>query len=88
MRGDTSRPVKAHDAEVTEVADGLVVYEDAAERVHYLNHTAAAVFELCTGSNTEDEIAALLGSAFGLPEPPISEVRAALEQMRSQGIVT
>ena len=73
--------------EINEVADGLVVYQDAGERVHYLNHTAAIVFELCTGENTESEIARLLGDAFDLDATPDAEVRRCLDSLREQGIV-
>jgi hypothetical protein len=80
-------PSKAPGLEINEVADGLVVYEDATERVHYLNNTASVVFELCTGENSEQEIATLLGRAFSLPSPPLADIHKCLDQLRSQGVV-
>jgi len=81
------KPKQLGDLEVSEVADGLVVYQADPERVHYLNHTAAIVFELCTGEHTEDEIAEALGSTFSLDAPPSREVTACLEHLRHEGIV-
>lgn len=80
-------PRKTAGFEVNEVADGLVLYETGAEKVHYLNHTAAVVYELCTGENSESAIAELLGRAYGLDEPPTGEVDRCLIHLRSQGVV-
>ena len=80
-------PRKAEALEVTEVADGLVIYQERPERVHYLNPTASLVFELCTGQHTPDEIAHLLGGAFGLDAPPFEDVASSLEQLRSLGLI-
>jgi len=81
------QPTQSPALEVREVADGLVVYQADPERVHYLNHTAAIVFELCTGDNTEAEIAELLAGAFSLDAPPSREVAACLAHLRHEGIV-
>jgi hypothetical protein len=80
-------PTQADGLEITEVADGLVIYKREPEQVHYLNRTASVVFELCTGEHSLTQIAALLGEAFGLAEPPVAEVQACLEQLRSLGVV-
>jgi hypothetical protein len=82
-----ARPSKQPALEVSEVADGLVVYQADPERVHYLNHTAAIVFELCTGDNTETEIVDLIAGAFSLDAPPSREVAACLAHLRHEGIV-
>jgi hypothetical protein len=82
-----SRPAKVTGVEVSEIADGLVIYQDKPERVHYLNHTAALVYELCTGEHTESDITRLVGHAFGLDAPPAAEVRACLAQLRGEGVV-
>jgi hypothetical protein len=81
------RPTRAATLEVNEVADGLVVYQSDPDRVHYLNHTAAVVFELCTGENSESEIVDLLGGAFALDAPPRHEVEACLAHLQHEGIV-
>jgi Coenzyme PQQ synthesis protein D (PqqD) len=83
----TRGPVKADDVEVSEVADGYVVYHPAEERVHYLNHTAALVLEFCTGENEPAEIVRIVQRAYDLPAPPESEVGRCLEQLRKGGLV-
>ncbi|MGH9028848.1 MAG: hypothetical protein ACRDV4_04455, partial [Acidimicrobiales bacterium] len=51
------RPRARGDLDVNEVPDGLVIYDEKTDRVHYLNLTAALVFCLCTGENDEPTIA-------------------------------
>jgi hypothetical protein len=75
------------DLEVNESADGLVVYDPDRERVHHLNRSASLVFELCTGENTDDQIADLVAKAFGLDEPPADEVEQCLASLTHEGLV-
>ncbi len=81
------RPRRVDGLEPHEVDDGLVVYQPSTDRVHYLNPTAAVVFELCTGEHSADDIEALVGAAWGLAEAPRAEVRRCLAQLRAEGIV-
>jgi len=81
------RPVRAEGLEAHEVDDGLVVYHSDTDRVHYLNPTAAVVFELCTGDHTDRDIERLVAEAWDLADPPHAEVQACLEQLRSEGVV-
>lgn len=73
--------------EINKVADGYIIYQPSRDRVHYLNHTATIVLELCNGKNSPAEIAGLLQSAYELPEPPEAEVAACLQQLTSEGLV-
>lgn len=82
-----SNPTKAAALEITEVDDGLVIYQGSPERVHYLNRTAAVVFELCTGESSDDEITTVIADAFALDAPPASEVARCLEHLRREGLV-
>jgi hypothetical protein len=86
--GVGDRPTKLDGVEISEVADGLVVYQDASERVHYLNHTAALVYDLCNGAHSELEIAQFISQAYGLDDSPIHEVRSCLEVLRREGVVS
>lgn len=81
------RPVRAPGLEVTELAEGLVVYQSAPERVHHLNATAAYVFELSTGERTVAEIAEEMRAAFGLSATPSDAVAACLGELREKGLV-
>ena len=85
---DTARFDRADGNHAVETADGMVVYQKDREKVHYLNPTAAMVYELCDGRQTVKSMTAFLQSAFDLPEPPASEVRECLENLVSEGVIT
>ena len=73
--------------EVNEVDDGYVVYQPERDRVHYLNQTAVLLLELCDGRTRAGDLAALLKSAFALPEPPADEVAACLASLVDEGLL-
>jgi PqqD family protein of HPr-rel-A system len=75
------------DIDVAEVADGFVVYHPVRDRVHFFNHTAAVVLELCDGTKSDAEITRLLQRCYELPEPPEAEVAQCLAQLREEGLV-
>ena len=81
-------PRRATDIEINAVADGYVVYQPAKDRVHYLNHTAALVLELCNGKIGKDEMPAMLKSAFDLTEAPTGEVERCLENFAKEGLIS
>ena len=81
------RPKIVFGLEINKVADGYIVYQPSRDRVHYLNHTATIVLELCNGENSAGEIAALLQSAYDLPQPPDAEVAACLQQLTGEGLL-
>jgi PqqD family protein of HPr-rel-A system len=83
----TDKPARADGIEINPVADGYVVYDPYAERVHYLNHTAAVILELCNSDNTVADIVRLVTTAFGLAEPPETEVQQCLAQLRDEGLI-
>jgi hypothetical protein len=69
------------------VEDGYIVYQPERSGVHYLNHTAAVVFGLCTGKNTWDDIIELVRRAYGLKTRPTRAVRGALTRFVDEGLV-
>jgi PqqD family protein of HPr-rel-A system len=70
-----------------EIEDGYFVSDVARGKVHFLNPTAAAVFELCDGAHDADAIASALATAFGLAIPPKSDVEACLASLRAEGLI-
>ena len=84
----TDRPTRVDGLEINEVDDGLVLYQPGPGQVHYLNNTAAFVFELCSGRHTIGEIAASMANAFSMPAPPIDTVVQCVEQLRGKGVLT
>jgi PqqD family protein of HPr-rel-A system len=73
---------------VVEIDDETVVYDPKTGEVHYLNATAALVFELCDGSGSVAEIAGDLADAFGLPEDQVVEqVGGLVAALREAGLL-
>jgi hypothetical protein len=83
----THAPQQIDGLEVNRMADGYVIYEAGRDRVHYLNHTAVLVLEMCNGRVTADEMPALLKQAYDLAEPPTAEVAACLARLRDEGLI-
>jgi PqqD family protein of HPr-rel-A system len=73
--------------DVNEVQDGYVVYQPVQDRVHYLNTTAAVIFEYCDGLQTADEIIRQVAAAFEVPEARLGEIRACLDNLVKEGLV-
>jgi hypothetical protein len=73
--------------EVTPAPDGCVVYDAAAEKVHYLNPTAGVVFELCDGAKSARAIGDFLKTAYELDAAPLDAVRDCLNSLIDQGLV-
>ncbi|MGJ5205391.1 PqqD family protein [Bradyrhizobium sp. HKCCYLR20261] len=79
--------VRADDLEVHEVPDGYIVYQGTRDRVHYLNKTAAIIFEFCDGLRPVDEIVSRVARAFELGTSAHQEIRAGLESLKNEGLV-
>jgi hypothetical protein len=76
---------RASGLDVNEVPDGYIVYQVAADRVHYLNNTAAIVFELCDGARDTDDIVSRMKKIFeGAAD---NEVEACIESLLKEGLV-
>ena len=69
------------------VDDGLVVYDATTDRVHYLNATASLVLSLCDGRRTPEQLAALVGAAWRLADPPRAEVNGCIARLRSEAVI-
>src|SRR6202161_1691637 len=83
----TDRPVRSDKIEINPVDDGYVVYDPGRDRVHYLNHTAAVVLELCTGSNSRADIAAVVRAAYGPADSLETQVSECIDKLRAESIV-
>ena len=81
------RPVRSDTIEINPVDDGYVVYDPDGDRVHYLNHTAAVILELCTGANSLADIAAGVRAAYGLTESLEMQVSECVGKLRAERIV-
>jgi hypothetical protein len=74
--------------DVSDVPDGLVVYDAAADRVHYLDPVTTVVFELCRSGCPRDELALRVQQIWELAEPPTTEVEACVRRCLDEGILT
>jgi hypothetical protein len=81
------RPRRLDGLDITAVEDGFMVYRPDVDRVHYLNHIAVLILELCNGKNTHARMATLLKQAYGLSKLPESEVSETLRKLTEQGLV-
>ncbi len=80
-------PRRSEGLEINEVADGYIVYQPGRDRIHYLNHTAVVILELCTGAITAGDIARCLGDAYRMASPPTAEVCECLGKLLDEEIV-
>jgi Coenzyme PQQ synthesis protein D (PqqD) len=80
--------VKADDLEVNEIPDGYVIYQSSQDRVHYLNKTAAIVFELCDGEHVTEEIVSCVAELLHRDASACDhEVRECVDQLSTEGLV-
>lgn len=82
-----ARPSQARAVEINKVADGYIIYDPERDRVHYLNHTAVLVLELCTGEVRAQDIPELLRAAYDLSTSPTDEVAQCLTRFYEEGLV-
>ena len=88
MKGETAQCYRRICGfECSEVPDGYVIYDKSREYVHFLNLTAAAIFELCDEHRSVDTIAEIFQNAFDLPRLPTDEIEACLTSLVSQGLI-
>lgn len=73
--------------DVNEVKDGLIVYDPASDRVHYLNSTAAVVFSLCDGTRDGATILEAVGAVFGAGGPSADELMSCIAKLDSEGLI-
>jgi len=82
-----SRCIISDGLEKTEVPDGFVIFKAETEKVHYLNPTAAIIFELSDGTRNLKEIAEFMREAYELPQAPLAEVLACSQNLVEQGLL-
>lgn len=73
--------------EVVQVPDGYVVYDDARHVVHYLNPSAAALFEFITVCPDLKTVARKIRDLFSLERSPDADVAAGLQELINQGLI-
>ena len=84
------RPARVTGIEEQSAGDELVLYDVRAGQLHHLNPTASAVWKLCDGTVTLEDIVAKIGVQFRLSEAdePASDVKALLQEWMRAGLIS
>ncbi|MBM4440612.1 MAG: PqqD family protein [Candidatus Rokubacteria bacterium] len=80
-------PKRLDGLEINPAEGGFIIYQAEKDRVHFLNHTAVLILELCDGRRSPDEIGELVKAAFALERLPERTVEEALARLRHEGLV-
>jgi hypothetical protein len=78
---------QASNLDIHEVPDGYIVYQSDRDRVHYLNKTAALIFEFCDGKREPNEVVTLVAEAFELDPSAHDEIRNGLNSLVREGLL-
>jgi hypothetical protein len=78
---------QATNLDVHQVPDGYIVYQNESDRVHYLNKTAAIIFEFCDGTHDANDVISRVAKAFELGPSAHDEIRAGLDSLSREGLV-
>lgn len=73
--------------EIAAAPDGYIVHQVESERVHFLNEIAAAVFELCDGTNDVQTIEKFVAAAFSKSSPPADAVQNCLKMLLAEKLI-
>ncbi len=74
-------PVRRLDYRLEQLDNELLLYHPSRTQILYLNHTASLIWELCDGTRTVGEIAALLAVAYpDSADTILGDVGATLQQ--------
>lgn len=82
-----SNPKAKAGLDISPTEGGFAVFRPELDRVHFLNHTAVLVLELCTGKNSTAEIASLIQQAYALPEAPQRNVDETVATLGELGLL-
>ena len=83
----TNYPRRLDGLDVNPADGGFIIYQPEKDRVHFLNHSAVLVLELCDGHRSPDDIGGLVKSAYGLERIPEQMVEETLARLRSEGLI-
>lgn len=82
-------PLQIPDVTVEHRDDGHVLRRPGRNTAHLLNETALALWQLCDGGTTPEEMAEAVAELFGLDRATARrEVRRTLDELTEVGLVT
>ena len=68
-----SRPLRAEGVTLRRSADEVMLYDPVQDRIHMLNDTAAAIWDLCDGQTDPEEMVGAICLLTGLPPAVVEE---------------
>ncbi len=80
-------PIRTEGLEINVMHDGVVIYQRDQKKIHYLNHTAGLLLELCDGHHKPAELATIVSKAYGLAEPPHDDIANCLQDLLAKELV-
>ncbi|HXY72883.1 MAG TPA: PqqD family protein [Actinomycetota bacterium] len=82
------RPVRRAGLRQHRVTSGVTLVEVGTHRAHRLNHTAAAIWDLCDGSTSAQEMVEAVCDLSGMPPDVIEEdVAGILSQLDREKLI-
>ena len=85
---DRSRSYEQADClEIHETEDGYAVHNSADGKIHFLNHTAVFLLELCDGQHSIDQVFSIFQEYFKEAQGSQDEVHKLFEEFMSQGLI-
>ncbi len=83
------RPLRREGVTLRRSGDEIILYDPAEDRVHFVNETAAAIWELCDGETEEDEMIVAICQLTGmLPDIVREDVDRLLAEFTVAGLIS
>jgi len=73
--------------EINQVEDGFIIYDPNRDSVHFLNHTAVFMLELCNGKHEADEMIRIIREAYGVENISRDDMVGILDRFMEEGLV-
>lgn len=83
----SARFAKSQNLEINQAPDGYVIYQSDPDRVHFLNTTAAVVFELCDGEHSLQEVIDIVQAAYDLDTAPLEDFKVSVSNLITEGLI-
>ncbi|MFC1489398.1 PqqD family protein [Thermodesulfobacteriota bacterium] len=80
-------PKQVEGLDINECVDGYVIYHSEKDRIHFLNHTAVLVLELCNGERSMDEIAEVVEKMYGMKKSQKESIVEAIKKLYEEGLL-
>lgn len=84
----TGNPKQHPNLKIFESDDGYIIYHRQTDRVHFLNHTAVLLLEMCDGKHSVPQMVDLLARGYGLDQPPEQQVMDTINNFEQEGLIT